>query len=69
MMVLLIIIFLLGIGISLHTDYENIVRKMWKVRDTNQQNRLLKNAELKKNISTILLVLVLVMTIYQLMIL
>lgn len=68
-MVLLIIIFLLAIGISLHSDYENIVRKMWKVRDANQQNRLLKNAELKKNISTILLVLVLVMTIYQLMIL
>lgn len=66
---LLIIIFLLGIGISLHSDYENIVRTIWKVRDANQQNKLLKSAELKKNISTILLVLVLVMTIYQLMIL
>ena len=66
-MALLIIIFLLAVGISLHSDYENIIRKIWKVSDVNKQNRLLKSAELKKNISTILLVVVLIMTIYQMM--
>lgn len=66
-MALLIIIFLLAVGLSLHSDYENIIRKISKVRDVNKQNRLLKSAELKKNISTILLVVVLIMTIYQMM--
>jgi hypothetical protein len=66
---LIVILLLLGVGMYLHSDYENTIKDMWKVNNAKQVNQLLKSAERKKNTSTILLVVVLLMTIYQLIML
>jgi hypothetical protein len=68
-MALIIILLLLGVGMYLHSDYESTIKVMWKVNDRKRVNQLLKSAERKKNTSTILLVVVLLMTIYQLIML
>lgn len=68
-MMLVVIIILLGVGIYLHSDYESMIRSIWKVRDSKELKKLLHSAERKKNVSTILLVIALAMTIYQLILL
>jgi hypothetical protein len=61
-----LILLLLGVGMYLHSDYESTIKEMWKVNDRRRVNQLLKSAERKKNTSTIMLVMVLIITIYQL---